>query len=463
MQTALDLTSSDIVQPIVVASEQVITDTQDESSPLDGTDLTPMVDAATGARRRSTRSTRHTGSMAELETPLDINHHRLTVRKAKGMGWGLFATTSFSITERVICTYAGKRITARQAKSTANKSRYIVELPGKSKLNYIDGYDPVTQMCYSAGPYANDGISWTGRRDLWNAELAIDDYDQGIFILRPLRDIQAGEQIYVWYGPRYWCSDDHTVEQMAMAVITYGIDITTSTERMNSYGNWKKLKQYRELQELLKQHGYSPPAHMADIKSIRNIPSDLHGSISDATVEELDLRQLPQVISNQRIKSVSVVEEVTTSGLSLHSSDINGDEDRLPSSPSFTPNVLPRFRVGSNPTVRRHKLLSNSKASAQLTQSINQSIDHPVKRVHTQEDEESMSDMGKRRRLEDPDISAPDALDDTATTIRSDSPMTQKHDNTNATNIRSAKRTTTQAMLPESYWSKRPRMDSRSS
>ena len=74
-----------------------------------------------------------------------------------------------------------------------------------------------------------------------------------------------------------------------------------------------------------------------------------------------------------------------------------------------------------------------------------------------------MSDMSKRRRLEDPDISAPDALDDTATTIRSDSPVTQKHDNTNATNIRSAKRTTTQAMLPESYWSKRPRMDSRSS
>ena len=133
--------------------------------------------------------------MAELETPLDINHHRLTVRKATGMGWGLFATTAFAHNERVICTYAGKRITARQAKSTANKSRYIVELPGKSKLNYIDGFDPVTQMCYSAGPYANDGISWTGRRDLWNAELAIDDYDQGIFVLRPLRDIQAGEQI----------------------------------------------------------------------------------------------------------------------------------------------------------------------------------------------------------------------------------------------------------------------------
>jgi hypothetical protein len=363
----------------------------------------------------------------------------------------------------VICTYAGKRITARQAKSIVNKSRYIVELPGKSKLNYIDGFDSVTQMCYSAGPYANDGISWTGRRDLWNAELSIDDYDQSIFVLRPLRDIQAGEQIYVWYGPRYWCSDDHSVEQMAMAVITYGIDITTSTERVNSYGNWKKLKQYRELQERLKQHGYSPPAQMADIKSIRNIPAVLYGSIQDATDEELDLRTLPQTISHHRIKSVSVVDDVTSSGPLLHSNDITGDEDQLPPSPSFTTTVLPRFRVGSNPTVRRRALLGNSKAPTQLSTSINQSITLPVKRVYIQEDEEAMSDMSKRRRLEDPDISAPDALDDTATTIRSDSQVTQKHDNTNVTNIRSAKRTTTQAMLPESYWSKRPRTDSRSS
>jgi hypothetical protein len=317
-------------------------------------------------------------------------------------------------------------------------------------------------MCYSAGPYANDGISWTGRRDLWNAELAIDDYDQGIFVLRPLRDIQAGEQIYVWYGPRYWCSDDHSVEQMAMAVITYGIDITTSTERMNSYGNWKKLKQYSALQERLKQHGYLPPAQMADIKSIRNIPDVLYGSIHDATDEELDLRTLPQAISHHRIKPVSVVNDVTSPGPSQHTIDINGDEDQLPPSPSFTTTVLPRFRVGSNPTVRRQALLGNRKVQAQST-SVNQSITRPVKRVYTKEDEEATSDMSKRRRLEDPDISAPDALDDTAITIRSDSQVTQTHDNINDTNIRSAKRTTKQAMLPESYWSKRPRTDSRSS
>ena len=68
-----------------------------------------------------------------------------------------------------------------------------------------------------------------------NAELYIDEYNTEFFVLRPIRDIQAGEQIYVWYGPRCWCSDDHSVDQMAMAVISYGIDIDKSTERPISY------------------------------------------------------------------------------------------------------------------------------------------------------------------------------------------------------------------------------------
>ncbi len=203
---------------------------------------------------------------------------------------------------------------------------------------------------------------------------------------------------------------------------------------------------------------------MADIKSIRDIPSELYGDIHDATDTNLDLRKLPQAITNQRKKAVSAAtEDRTSAGLSLHSQEIGGDVDQLPPSPSFTTTVLPRFRVGSNPTVRRRALLGNSKAPAQLSTSINQSIAHPVKRVNTQEDEEAMSAMSKRRRLEDPDISAPDALDDTATISRSDGQVTQNNDNINATNIRSAKRTTTQAMLPESYGSKRPRTDSRSS
>ena len=65
----------------------------------------------------------------------------------------------------------------------------------------------------------------------------------------------------------------------------------------------------------------------------------------------------------------------------------------------------------------------------------------------------------KRQRIDDPSITAPDAIDDAPDS----SQETQMYINTNDTNISSAKRTSTQAMLPECYWSKRPKMDSRSS
>jgi hypothetical protein len=67
--------------------------------------------------------------------------------------------------------------------------------------------------------------------------------------------------------------------------------------------------------------------------------------------------------------------------------------------------------------------------------------------------------LSKRQRVEDSNITAPDAIDDTLDF----SQATQMYVNINQPNIRSAKRTITQASLPESYWSKRPKMDSWSS
>ena len=85
----------------------------------------------------------------------------------------------------------------------------------------------------------------------------------------------------------------------------HGIDIARSTEGPNSYGNWKKLKQYHALQEVLRQHGYTPPSTMADIKNIRDVPRELHGSIQDTMDEELDLRTLPKLKSDRRTKLAS--------------------------------------------------------------------------------------------------------------------------------------------------------------
>ena len=69
----------------------------------------------------------------------------------------------------------------------------------------------------------------------------MDGYDSSKIILRPLRDIVKGEQIYAWYGPQHWCDPQHPVELMAKAIITHGIDIETSTGAPDSQGGWRKL------------------------------------------------------------------------------------------------------------------------------------------------------------------------------------------------------------------------------
>ena len=49
---------------------------------------------------------------------------------------------------------------------------------------------------YNKGGYANDAIGWEGEQGRWNAEFIVDDYDSSKIILRPLKDIVKGEQIY---------------------------------------------------------------------------------------------------------------------------------------------------------------------------------------------------------------------------------------------------------------------------
>ena len=44
------------------------------------------------------------------------------------MGYGLFAKQEFSIKNRVICVYHGKKISHKKAYAKQNKSNYIVEV-----------------------------------------------------------------------------------------------------------------------------------------------------------------------------------------------------------------------------------------------------------------------------------------------------------------------------------------------
>jgi hypothetical protein len=146
----------------------------------------------------------------------------------------------------------------------------------------------------------------------------------------------------------------------------------------------------------------------------------------------------------------------------VHSDEVCGDDELLPPSPEFTKISMPRFRVGSNPIAHRKALLLNRGKNRVSLQVNRIPGSHLRKRGHSQVADVATpvpDTLSKRQRVEDSNITAPDAIEDALES----SQATQTYVNTNGPNISSAKRTSTQAMLPESYWSKRPKMDSRSS
>ena len=81
------------------------------------------------------------------------------------MGYGLFAKEAFSIKDRVICVYHGKRISPKKAYAKTQQSNSIVELTDHYKLPLcIDGWDGTRNQCLIKGGYANAAIAWDGTR-----------------------------------------------------------------------------------------------------------------------------------------------------------------------------------------------------------------------------------------------------------------------------------------------------------
>ena len=60
--------------------------------------------------RRSGRAKRTRGYTAEQEEDENTNSNKLGVFEVPGMGCGLFAKEPFSIKDRIICVYHGKKI-----------------------------------------------------------------------------------------------------------------------------------------------------------------------------------------------------------------------------------------------------------------------------------------------------------------------------------------------------------------
>ena len=263
--------------------------------------------------RRSTRPRQNLQTMADDNTPANINHDRVIIKEVPGMGWGLFAKDGFKAGERVISAYNGYRVKLRTATGRSYKSKYVVELETTNKsILCVDAWDPVRELCIAYGAYGNDAINKEGRRDCWNAELAIDDYDDHLVIIRPTRDILPGEQIYIWYGPRYWCSDDHDVELMAMAVMTYGVNIETSNWAKGSHGHWRQLKKFKELRKLLQERNYIAPAHIADPFAAKYPPERLMFPLESATGRVMDLEARLKEVGQKPVRTLRATQQITS-------------------------------------------------------------------------------------------------------------------------------------------------------
>ena len=119
---------------------------------------------------------------------------------------------------------------------------------------------------------------------------------------------------------------------------------------------------------------------------------------------------------------------------------------------------LPRFRVGSNPTIRRNKLFGTKVKS--------KSVAHcGDKRIYTRafdskdnNTQRSQEPSGPRRRLDDQNVTAPDAVTDDEGVVVTLSPPAIPHVHINVP-TNQPKRKATQANLRDYYRSKRTRLD----
>ena len=205
-----------------------------------------------------------------------------------------------------------------------------------------------------------------------------------------------------------------------MAVMTYGIDIDTSTEAAGSYGNWLRLSKIQALRQILADRRYTPPPTMADINNIK-LRSGLHvGGISESTEEEIDLNSLPKPTSNP--------------------------------TPTSRPSLrMPRFRVGTDPIAHRKMLLKEPTQHEQVKTPLLVTNKYP--RVDRQESAPTavLDNPSLAPQLDDSNVTAPDAIDDQQQSRPFLDQGTQDHVNLNDASIRRSKRTFTQALLPDSY------------
>ena len=99
------------------------------------------------------------------------------------------------------------------------------------------------------------------------------------------RHIAGNEQLFILYGPDYWCQDRFPVHVLLAAVIGYSIDIDNSAE-------WRKLRAYKELRTAYHAYKTNCTSHTS------SIPDSLHSKQSDSSTEQVRYPPISQYDGN---------------------------------------------------------------------------------------------------------------------------------------------------------------------
>jgi len=154
-------------------------------------------------------------------------------------GNGLFAIDEIPALSIIAIYTGGERLSSRQVKKATYKSDYVVQVQHLIR----DGYDKkkIALTCNLA--CINDCMDPSKAYCEWYVH---PDFLQLLLVVS-IRSIAADEQLFILYGPDYWCQDRFPIAILLAAVIGYIIDIDKSPE-------WRKLRSYRELRKALADH-----------------------------------------------------------------------------------------------------------------------------------------------------------------------------------------------------------------
>ena len=154
----------------------------------------------------------------------------------KDAGNGLFASVDIEAFTIIGIYTGGEGLTKEQVSRPSYKSDYVVNAHGLIR----DGYEKKTKRLHSDTACINDNLDPSNANCDWYVH---PDFPTLLLVVANRR-IADDEQLYLSYGPDYWCQDRFPIHILKAAVQGYDIDIDKSDA-------WRRLKCYKELRRAL--------------------------------------------------------------------------------------------------------------------------------------------------------------------------------------------------------------------